>query len=254
MPQKRGRPSTSWDLDAEGSAKRTHHTPATRTEQDKAQFYDSTKQSKDAHPISAQRLCRYPLPGTSAPQETVVSPEQEQSEGRKRLEMQHDSCSMQQIELQSGGSAEGREEHGIPRTLTKRQRSMLRTDVERGIIRCKLCPAVELSSWQCFRRHCNTSKDHPTKLTFCDRCGDYFGRQDSEKRHKQKKNQEECRTMSRDQAKGKKKTVERLFEDFNAKMDHCLRTGEELGPRFAAMITQANVPTTSNKVRLGGES
>ena len=226
------------------------------------------KQSGDARPISAQRLYPHPLLGTSAPQETVISPEQEQSKGRKGLETQHDSCSMQQIELQSGGSAEGREEHAIPRTLTKRQlakrqlvkrqlakrqRSMLLTDVERGIFRCKLCPDVELSSWQCFQRHCNTSEDHPAELTFCDRCGDYFGRRESAGRH-QESNQEECRTTSRDLAEAKKKTVERLLEDFNAKMDHCLGTGEELGPRFAVMITQANIPTTSKKVRSGGDS
>ena len=135
-------------------------------------------------------------------------------------------------------------------------------DVECGAVRaikCKLCPAAELRSWPCFRRHCNTSEDHPVELTFCDQCGDYLGRRDSEKRHKGKRHQEGCRTTPRDQAEWKKKTAKRLFEDFNAKMENCLRTGEDLGPRFAA-ITQAKVPMTSRKVfkhkriRLEGDS
>jgi hypothetical protein len=72
-------------------------------------------------------------------------------------------------------------------------------DVDGGVIECKLCSTVELSSWQCFRRHCDTSEDHPVKLTFCNRCGNYFGRQDSKRRHKRtRKYQEEWRTTPRE--------------------------------------------------------
>jgi hypothetical protein len=184
-----------------------------------------------------------------------TSPEKEQPE--EKLETQHDSRRVLQIKLQSGRSVEGREEYPIPRTLTKkrrltnRQRSMLLTDLEGGVIRCKLCPTVKLSSLQCYRRHCDTSRDHPAELTFCDRCGDYFGRRDSKRRHNTRENQEKCRTTPRDQADWKKTTVERLFEDFNSELERCLRTGEELGARFAVMITQAKVPTTSKKARSG---
>ena len=79
----------------------------------------------------------------------------------------------------------------------------------------------------------------------------------TEKGHR-KKCQEGCRATLRDQAERKKMAAKRLFEDFNAKMDHCLRTGEDLGPRFAA-IAQATVPTTSKKrfkhkrIRLEGD-
>ncbi|KAN0140886.1 hypothetical protein V8E53_001330 [Lactarius tabidus] len=150
---------------------------------------------------------------------------------------------MQQVEQQYEEITEGREGHAIPRNLTKRQRLMLWTDVEGGVIKCKLCPTVEFSSWQCFRRHCDISEDHPAELTFCDRCGDYFGRRDSERRHKRtRKYQGEWRTTPRDQAK-RKKMVKWLFENFNARMKYCLRTGEELGPLFATMIAQAKVPT-----------
>ena len=168
------------------------------------------------------------------------------------METQLDSRRMQQIELQSGRIAGGGEEHAIPRTLTKRrltdrQRSMLQTDLEGGVIRCKLCPNVKLSSWQCYRRHCDTSRDHPAKLTFCDRCGEYFGRQDSKRRHNTKEYQEKCRATPRDKAELKKRGVERIFEDFNQKLERCLKTGEELCTRFAVMITEAKVPTTSKK-------
>ncbi|KAH8985634.1 hypothetical protein EDB86DRAFT_2833049 [Lactarius hatsudake] len=265
---KRRRPSASWVLEeAEGSAKRTHHTPATSAqERDKPYTYDSTVQSREARTITAQGLYFHPLLGSSAQQEMVRFSEQEQLEGRGPSKTQHDSCGM--VPPHTEGSAEGQEGlYAIPSTLTERQRLMLRTtadDVERGavhVIKCKLCPAVELGSWQCFRRHCNTSEDHPAELTFCNRCGDHFGRRDSEKRHSGKRYQEECRTTPRDQAEWKKKTVKRLFEDFSTKIELCLRTGEELGPRFAAItqqaMQQAKVPTTSKKqkkIRLEGDS
>ncbi|KAH9020959.1 hypothetical protein EDB85DRAFT_2002073 [Lactarius pseudohatsudake] len=264
---KRRRPSASWVLEeAEGSTKRTHHTPATSAQQqDKQYTYDSTVQSREAHTITAQGLYLHPLLGSSAQQEMVGFPEQEQLQGRGLLEMQHDLRGM--VPLRTEGSAEGQDLYAIPSTLTERQRLMLQMtedDVERRavhVIKCKLCPTAKLGSWQCFRRHCNTSEDHPAGLTFCNRCGDHFGRRDSEKRHNGKRYQEECRATPRDQAEWKKRTVKRLFEDFSTKIEHCLRTGEELGPRFAAIaqqaMQQAKVPTTSKKqkkIRLEGNS
>jgi hypothetical protein len=255
LPQKRGRPCTSWDLEAEGSAEDSSYVCHQGPARDIKCIYDGTKQSGEAHPMPAQRLHSHPVLGHGALQEMLGPPEQEQSKGRAQLGMQHDSHSIQQIEQQYEESAEVREGHAIPRTLTKRQRLMLWTNVESGVIKCKLCPTVELSSWQCFRRHCDTSEDHPAELTFCDRCGDYFGRRDSERRHKlTRKYQEERHTTPRDQAKRKKKTVEWIFKHFNARMEHCLRTGEELGPRFAAMTAQAKVPNASKKVWLEGNS
>ncbi|KAH9039785.1 hypothetical protein EDB85DRAFT_1927626, partial [Lactarius pseudohatsudake] len=257
-PRKRRRSSASWVLEeAEGSTKRTHQTPATRTQnQDNKYIYDSTARSREARAITAQGLYLHPLLGSSTQQETVGFPVQEQLEGREQLETPPDSRDM--MPLHTGESAEVREGlYAIPSTLTERQRLMLQTtedDVERGAvhsIKCKLCPTVELGSWQCFRRHCKTSEEHPAELIFCNRCGDHFGRRDSEKRHTGKRYQDECRTTPRDQAEWKKTTVKRLFEKFDTKIEHCLRTGEELGPRFATItqqaIQQAKVPTTSKK-------
>lgn len=253
-PQKIGRLCTSWNLEAEGSAEDPPYTCHQSPLQEIKCIYDGTKQSGEAHSITAQRLHLHPALGHSALQETLRSPKRKQPIGKAQLGIQQDSHIIHQIEPENGWS-EGREEHAIPRTLTRRQRLMLWTDVEGGIIKCKLCPAVELSSWQCFRRHCDTSEDHPAELHFCNRCGDHFGRRDSKRRHKRtRKYQEEYRTTSRDQAKLKKKTVQWLFDNFNARMEYCLRTGEELGPRFAAMVAQAEVPTASKKARLGGKS
>ncbi|KAH8995906.1 hypothetical protein EDB92DRAFT_1814379 [Lactarius akahatsu] len=215
-----------------------------------------TAWSREARAITAQGLYLHPLLGSSTQQETVGFPAQEQLEGREQLETPPDSRGI--MPLHTGESAEDREGlYTIPSTLTERQRLMLQTtedNVEHGAvhsIKCKLCPTVELGSWQCFRRHCKTSEEHPAKLIFCNRCGDHFGCRDSEKRHNGKKYQEECSTTSRDQAEWKKTTVKRLFEEFNMKIEHCLRTGEELGPRFARItqqaIQQAKVPTTSKK-------
>lgn len=210
------------------------------------------KQSRVARSITTQGLHPHPLLGPSAPQVTIGSPQQGQSERREYLGMRQESRITQKVEPHME-TTEGRVGlYAIPSTLTERQQLMLQTtadDMKCGAVRdikCKLCPSVELNTWQCFRRHCNTSEEHPAELTFCDRCGDYFGRRDSEKRHKGKRYQEECRTMPREQAEWKTKTTKQLFDDFNAKMEHCLRAGEELGPRFAA-IALAKVVTTSKK-------
>lgn len=183
------------------------------------------------------------------------SPYREQFEGSASLETQVESRSSapQQIGLQPGETTEGWDGlYAIPNNLTERQRLMLLTsgdELTRGavhVIRCKLCPSAELGSWPCFQRHCNTSEDHPAELTYCDRCGDYFGRGVSKKRHEAKKNPEGCHKTSRVQAEWKKRTTKKLFEIFNVEMEHCLRTGEELDRRFAK-IAQENVPSTSKK-------
>jgi hypothetical protein len=175
LPQKRGRPRTSWDLEAEGPAEDSSYTCHQGPAQDIKCIYNSMKQSGEARPITAQRLHPHPaLEHGALVQEMLGSREQEQFKGREQLGTQHNSHSMQQIEQQYEESAEGREDSAIPRTLTKRQRLMVRTDMDGGVIKCKLCPTVELSSWQCFRRHCDASEDHLVELTFCDRCGDYL--------------------------------------------------------------------------------
>jgi hypothetical protein len=188
-------------------------------------------QSQEACPTTIQGLYPHPLPGPSVPQEVVESQDQ----------------------IQTGGRTEGWEGHyEIPSNLTERQRLMLRTtedDLRRravSTIECRFCPDANWGSWQCFQRHCNTSEDHPVEITFCEQCGDYFGRRDSLKRHQVKRNQDGCRMTSRWEADRKKITTQQSFDGFNLKLESCLRTGEELGPRFAA-IARPNIQSTSKK-------
>lgn len=161
------------------------------------------------------------------------SPVQEQFEGP--LEMQHEwhSGPPQQIGLQAGGSTASRDGlYAIPDNLTPRQRMMLRITEDEArhgavhTIKCRFCPDVALGS-------------------FCDQCGDHFARPDSKNRHASE-NRVDCRKTLPDDAKWKKREIKWNFDIFNARFEHCLRTGEELGKRFAE-IAHESVPSTSKK-------
>ncbi|KAI9441859.1 hypothetical protein H4582DRAFT_1935452 [Lactarius indigo] len=256
LPQKRTRPA-SWVLEgADESRKRTRHLPAARAQQQNMKCIKySMMRSGEARNITEQGLHLHLLRGANTTQKTVGPPEQEQFEGGAQLETQHNSSStvLQQIDPQTSRSVEGQKNfYAIPIKLTRRQRLMLRTtedEEERKavrVIKCKLCPDVELNSWPCFRRHCNMSEDHPIKLTFCSRCGDHFARQDSKKRHEEKKYQEECHMTPSHEANRKKETIVQLLKDFNVELERRLSNGEEPGRRFP-VIAQKNVPTTSKK-------
>ncbi|KAI9435968.1 hypothetical protein H4582DRAFT_1958777 [Lactarius indigo] len=131
-------------------------------------------------------------------------------------------------------------------------------DEERGavrVIKCRVCPEKEegFNGWVIFRRHCKSCEKHPAKLKFCPKCGDYFGRPDSEVRHKDKKYQGACHGTSQNEAKEKQQRVERLLEAFEARLKHCLRTGEDVGPRFSDVVTK-KLTNTSKKVSKAKET
>ena len=142
----------------------------------------------------------------------------------------------------------------IPAWLTERQDLMLQTiqaDLERQAvesIRCKLCPNTRLSSWVDFERHCDTSEKHPLALFFCDRCGIYFGREDSLRRHINT-NTKACQEATEDQAALRRQVTEQLFNDFNPRVDRCLRTGEDVGHLFAEIIDLNGILKGSSKKR-----
>ena len=208
---------------------------------DKQYIYDIVARSREARPTTTQGLYRHQLSGPSTPQEMVES---------------HD-------QLRTGGNTEGSDSlYEIPSNLTKRQQSMLRTtedDLRRRsvlTIECRLCPDTTLGSWQIFQRHCDTSEDHPVEIIFCERCGDYFGRRDSLKRHQKRRNQDGCRMTSRREAERKITETQQLFDDFNLRMEECMETGEEVDRRFAE-IARPNIQSTSKKpikTRSGGKS
>ncbi len=140
----------------------------------------------------------------------------------------------------------------IPSRLTERQRLMLQTtqaDLERQAvedIKCRLCPNTRLSGLDDFERHCDTSEKHPLTVFFCDRCGVYFGRKDSLRRHIQT-DTKACRDTTEDQAALRRRVTEQLFKDFNVKLDQCLRSGEDVGKRFAEIVSLNRILQGSTK-------
>ncbi len=254
--KKSRRPSATRVPGGTESTKGTRRSPATRTRQ------NSNGKSKAAGrgaerlaSTTAQGVYHRPLPGLSVPQGSVGTLEQEKPswiEEREQVESRYDTGSS--APLQSAGNAEdGEDLHKIPGNLTERERSMLQmtqADEERGavgVIKCRLCPKPQFSTWVTFQRHCKSCEKHPSELRFCAKCGDYFGRPDSGVRHKDKKYQEACLNTSQEEAREKTQKVERLLEAFEARLKHCLRTGEEIGPRFSDVMSK-KLTNTSKKV------
>jgi hypothetical protein len=172
------------------------------------------------------------------------------------VETWHDagSSAPPQIVLQSAENAENGDLHEIPGNLSVRERLMLQMsqgDEERGavrVIKCKVCPKARLSSWETYKRHCKTCEKHPVELKFCPKCGDYFARSDSGKRHhKEKTYQEACLNTSQDEAREKKQKVERILKEFDARLEHRLRNGEEIGTLFSDIVNKT-LTNTSKKV------
>jgi len=176
------------------------------------------------------------------------------TEEREREEMRHDTSSTlpQQSEPQTPDIAEDLVGlHAIPTNLTAWQELLLETtpaDLERGavsVVKCRLCPADRFKTWACFCRHCRDCEEHPAKINCCGRCGIYFGRQDSKKRHHESATKACCETPPNEAASRKSK-AEELLAAFQARVRNCLRTGEELGSKFAA-IARAELPSKSKK-------
>ncbi|KAH9169391.1 hypothetical protein EDB89DRAFT_1482612 [Lactarius sanguifluus] len=255
-PKKRGNPSTTRVLGGAGSTKRTRRSPATRTRQvinDKSKA--AGRGAEMLVSTTAQGLYHRSLPGLSVPQGSVGALLQEQPswiEEREQVEPRHDSGNS--VPFRGVENAEdGEVLHKIPTNLTERERLMLQTtqaDEERGAVRdivCRVCSGRPFSKWVTFQRHCNSCEKHPSELKFCPKCGDYFGRQDSEGRHKGKKYQEACLNTSQDEAREKERKARRILEAFEARLQHCLRSGEDPGPRFSEVMSR-KLTNTSKKV------
>ncbi|KAH8997878.1 hypothetical protein EDB86DRAFT_871367 [Lactarius hatsudake] len=167
---------------------------------------------------------------------------------------EHDTGSnwLQQIGSESPEIAEDPEGlHAIPKSLTTWQRLLLQTtqaDIERkavSVIKCRLCPIQNFKTWAYFFRHCRDSEEHPAEIKCCERCGIYFGRRDSMKRHSDSATKACCETTP-DEAASKMYKAKQLLAAFLARAEYCLRTGEELGPTFSA-IARAELPSKSKK-------
>jgi hypothetical protein len=252
-PQKRGKRTTAGVLEAAGSAKRTPPTPATKTQESidcksKAVGCGAGRLAS----TTAQGVYHRTLLGPSVPQGSVgslVHGQPSWTEEREEEETRHDAGSST---LEPQHPAISEDIHAIPRMLTAWQQLLLQTtqaDMERGavnVIKCRMCPNEPFKTWACFARHVRDCEEHPAKIKCCDRCGIYFGRQDSMKRHKESVTKACCATTPAEAAWRKRK-AEQLLADFQTRVEYCMRTGEELGRTFAA-IAREELPSRSKKV------
>jgi hypothetical protein len=256
-PKKRARPSATGVQGGAASTKRTRRPPVTRTQTNIDSISKAAGRGAEMLGSTAARgVYHRPLLGLSVPQGSVGALVHEQPSwivGREQVGKgrERGSSAPQQISLQEKGEDE-EDLHEIPGNLSERERSMLQmTQAERergavGTIKCKLCPDAQLGAWVTFQRHCNACEKHPLELHFCPRCGDHFARSDSRNRHYKKKD-ETCRNMSPHDAMEKTEKVERLFEAFDARLTHCLKSGEKIWPMFSD-ATSKIFKNTSKKV------
>jgi hypothetical protein len=188
-PQKRARGGTSGILKAKRSAAGTRHNLVARIP--KTRFECKPKEAgRGAERLatpSAHGIYHQSSPGPSFQQGWAVEPADGKPnwvEGSVDEDAAHriDSTVQQQQE-------EATELFKIPRKFKPGYRLLLQAseaDFARGAvqtIKCRLCPDTKLKDFEEFKRHCKTMETHPLELHFCDRCGDYFARSDSLKRH-----------------------------------------------------------------------
>lgn len=241
-----------------GAAARTieRPSPATRTQQAKNDKSKEVVRGAKLTRSTSQEVYHRTLPGHSASQELTGIPAASWIEERELGGMQGSvgSEELKQIEQHDAESDRpgGEELFKIPARLTERQHLLLQitqVDLERQAvedIRCKLCPNTRLSGWDNFEKHCDTSEEHPCALLFCDRCGVYFGRKDSHRRHVETVTKA-CRDTTEDHAASRRQVTEQLFKDFNVKLDQCLRTGEDVGKCFAEIVNLNGILQSSSK-------
>ncbi|KAH8996579.1 hypothetical protein EDB83DRAFT_2475110 [Lactarius deliciosus] len=258
LPQQRVKLTTDGVLEAVGSTKRARSTPAIRTQSTiNGKSKAAGRGAGRLASTTARGVYHRSLVGPSVPQGSVGALVQGQpswSEEREQEETRHDTSNSlpQQISRQNPEiSEDGEDFRAIPKSLTTWQQLLLQTtqaDVERGavsVIKCRLCPTERFKNWEYFCRHCSDSEEHPADINCCERCGIYFGRQDSMKRHNDSATKACCGTTP-EEAAWRKYKVKQLLGTFQARVEYCLRTGEELGPTFAT-IARVEIPSKSKK-------
>jgi len=150
---------------------------------------------------------------------------------------------------------EATEPFDIPRKFQARFRLLLQAseaDFARGTvqaIKCRLCPDAKFKNFEEFKRHCRTTEAHPLEIHFCGRCGDYFARTDSLKRHISLP-PAECIKVTPAEAAEKQRVTEEEFVGFIRRLRHGLTRGEDIGKPFSQIIKE-KFPGSSKK-RAGG--
>jgi hypothetical protein len=124
-------------------------------------------------------------------------------------------------------------------------------DWARGSIReikCRRCPNTNttLKTWEDFKRHCDTTETHPLKIFFCNHCGDFFARCDSLQRHRNHR-PAECMSITPEKADEKRRETQRIHDEFIARLEAFLRTGEEDVEIPFSQIIKGMYPESSKK-------
>lgn len=139
----------------------------------------------------------------------------------------------------------------IPKNLDEEYRALLAAtegDWKCGTIqeiRCRLCCGKRIKTWDRFKRHCNTTEAHPLRIGFCNRCGAFFSRSDSLRRHRTNP-PIQCRNARPEKAAEKRRLTEKAHKEFKERLKHCGKTGEEVGWHFAHFI-KTMYPESSKK-------
>jgi hypothetical protein len=159
----------------------------------------------------------------------VVERQQEQTQGDKLFEIPQDFRTVHEALLQAT------------------QADWARRAVKE--IKCRVCPDAQLNTWDRFRRHCETAEGHPLRIYFCEDCGDFFARSDSLKRHC-KNPPDECVGIPPEKAKEKRRMTQETHNEFIARLERCLGTGEDIGIPFSQIIKN-KYPDSSKKRKRG---
>ncbi|KAI9462899.1 hypothetical protein BJY52DRAFT_1255881, partial [Lactarius psammicola] len=260
-PRKKGKGSseTQGILEVAVSSSTTQHKSATKNPKQKINHKSkAARHGTGSHAAtSAQGLYdRFP-PGPSVQHEltgtiTQVSPWVEEStQGEEPQQMGGTGQQQQQVAQNSAEAEEGDPLFPIPGSLRERYSKLLaatEADLERGAVnelRCRLCPSAQFSTWEGFKRHCDTTRAHPWDIFICDHCGDYFGRSDSFMRHRRRRPRM-CQKAIPERADAKGRDIKRLHEDFKARMVHCLDDVGEIGIPFFRIV-KAKYPSSSRR-------
>ena len=252
LPQKRARGKTSGILKAKRSAARTRHDPLARIPETKINSgpKEAGRGAERLATPNAHGIHNQSLLGPSFQQGWAVEPAHGKPtwvEGS--VDEEPARCIDSTVQQQQG------ELFKIPRIFKPEYWLLLQTskaDLARGAvqaIKCRLCPDTKLNDFEEFKRHCNTTETHPLKMHFCNLCGDYFARSDALKRHRERP-PPECRKVSQDlgpaRAAEKRRVTEKAHQDFIQRLEHCSKTGKDIGKPFS-QIMKEKYPESSKK-------
>ncbi|KAH9985314.1 hypothetical protein BJV77DRAFT_1152848 [Russula vinacea] len=100
-------------------------------------------------------------------------------------------------------------------------------------------------------RHCDTSENHPLTIDFCDFCRDFFARTDSLKRHRGHP-PAECLSVTSSKADEARRETQRIHDEFVARLQKFLSTGEEYVEAPFSQIIKEKYPESSKKHTFNG--